>query len=495
MTEVPRAGDPRPYEGHEPGTYPRGVVAASVFFRARWVTATLIALAASLPFFGALWLAPRQGVTPLILLGFVLGPLAVGTCLAIWRPFATLVALYIGLAPVDFLLVNMGSGVTITRMIGLASLGALLVSIIIYGGNRRIPRSALAWLGAFAFMTASVVWAGDQSKSIERLMQTGLPITLLVLAALSRCDRLDVRVMVVAIVCGGLAVSIYGITHPSPPQPGLQGRLYLTNGTSSVEPNGLAFSLMPPLALVLAAALAPGPLARRLVGGAIAAVIIAAILMTESRGALLGLFAMLVWLVVRARQRLLVGAFVALAASVAIVQGGAWQRLFSESSSNAEGAGRLPIWQVGWEAFRQHWLIGSGYGTFSDAYNQVYLLVPHAFVTGWSREAHDIVVSSFVELGIFGGALVFYAWWRQFRELRAIPLTDPDAWLRVAAEVGIIGVFVTALFLDILVLKPAWVLPILIVAVSTLRHSEFGETEEPKKAPAEAVGPPATVTG
>ncbi|HYZ17737.1 MAG TPA: O-antigen ligase family protein, partial [Candidatus Acidoferrum sp.] len=395
------------------------------------------------------------------------------------RPFATLVALYIGLAPVDYLLVNSGSGVTITRLVGLGAIGALAASITINGGNRRIPRSALAWLLAFAYMIASVVWAGDQPKSIERLMQTGLPIVILALAALSRCDRFDVRMMILAVISGGLAVSVYSVLHPPPPQPtGVQGRMWLTNGTSSVEPNGLAFALMPPLALVLAAALSPGPLGRRLPCALIAALIIAAVLLTESRGGLLAMFAMFVWFMVRSRQRIVAATFVVVAGAIAIMYGGAWQRLFSEASNNAEGAGRLPIWQVGLEAFRQHWLIGNGYGTFSDAYNQVYLFVPHAFITGWSREAHDIVIASFVELGIFGGTLVFYAWWRQFRELRAIPLGDPDAWLRVAGEAGILGVFVTALFLDILVLKPAWVLPILIVAISTLRHSEFGETEE-----------------
>jgi O-antigen ligase len=473
------------------------VVTVSELFRVRWLAAALIVTAASLPFFGALALAPSRGATPLIMLGFIAGPLAIGTCLAIRRPFATLVALYLGLAPVDFLLIAAGGGVTLTRLIGLGAIGALLVSITIWGGNGRLPRSALAWLLAFAYMTASVVWAGDQSKSIERLVQTGLPIAILMLAATARCDRFDVRVMVFAIVAGGLAVSVYGLLHPLPPQPGVQGRMYLSNGTSSIDPNGLAFSLMPALALVLAAALTPGAITRRIGSALIAAVIIAAVLLTESRGGLLAMFAMFVWLMIRARQRLVAATFVALAAGIAILSGGAWHRLFSDASNNAEGAGRLPIWQVGLEAFRQHWLIGNGYGTFSDAYNQVYLFVPHAFVTGWSREAHDLIVSSFVELGIFGGALVFYAWWRQFRELRGIPLGDPDAWLRVAAETGILGVFVTALFLDVLVLKPAWVLPILIVAISTLRHSEFGETEERDDAdPAEQqITPLAPVAG
>jgi O-antigen ligase len=179
---------------------------------------------------------------------------------------------------------------------------------------------------------------------------------------------------------------------------------------------------------------------------------------------------------------------IAVAATATMIQGATWQRLFSHSSSNAEGAGRLPIWSVGVEAFRQHWLIGNGYGTFTDAFNQAYLFVPHAFFTGWSREAHNLVISSFVELGIFGGALVLYAWWCQFRELRAVPDDDNDAWLRLAMETGILGVFTTAIFLDILVLKPAWVLPILIVVLSKVLFREHAArtAREPSRVSARA---------
>jgi len=69
--------------------------------------------------------------------------------------------------------------------------------------------------------------------------------------------------------------------------------------------------------------------------------------------------------------------------------------------------------------WRVHWALGNGYGTFTDAYNQAYLTVPHTFHTGWAREAHNAGLASFVELGVFGGALVLYAWLCQFRLLRS----------------------------------------------------------------------------
>lgn len=445
----------------------RGVYRLGPGAKARWLP-VLVAAAMFIPFLAAVSLAPHRGVTPLLALGFIAGPLALGAWLACKRPLATLVALYIGLAPIDFLLVY-SSGVTISRLIGLLAIGTLLFMVTIRGSNLRLPRSALAWLIAFAFMAASLIWAGDQPKSIERLMQTGLPILIMTLAGLSRCDRTDVRAMLLAVVAGGTAVSLYAVMHPPPHAAAaagaLQNRLVVSNGNASIDPNGLAFSLMAPLAIALAATLSGDP-RRRAIAALIATIIIGAILLTESRGGLLGLGVMLVWLAIRSRERLIAGALIALAAAGSIIQGSAWERLFSNASSNIEGAGRLPIWRVGFEAFRQHWLIGNGYGTFTDAFDQVYLFVPHAFITGWSREAHNLVIASFVELGIFGGALVLLAWWCQFRELRNVPDEDDDAWLRLAMETGILGVFTTAMFLDILFLKPAWVLPILIVVIS-----------------------------
>jgi putative inorganic carbon (hco3(-)) transporter len=449
------------------------------------------------PFVAATFLAPQSGVTPLLGIGLIAGPIALGTWLACSRPLSTLVALYIGLAPIDFLLVY-SSGVTISRLIGFLAIGALVLTIIVRGPRLWLPRSVVAWLVAFVFIGATVIWAGDQPKSIDRLLQTAFPILIMTLAALSRCDRSDIRVMLFAVVAGATAISLYAVVNPPPSTAAaagaLQGRLVLSNGNTHVDPNGLAFSLMAPLAIVLALALSPGNVPRRVVAAPIAILIILAILLTESRGGLLGMGVMLIWFAVRSRNHLIAVGVIACAALASTIKNGAWERLFSNASSNVQGAGRLPVWRVGLEAFRHHWLIGNGYGTFSDAYNQEYLLVPHAFITGWSREAHSLLVSSFVELGIFGGALILFAWWCQFRELRSISQSSEDAWLRLAMEAGVLGVFTTSMFLDILVLKPAWVLPILIAVISSVLFRERSEKGAAERASA-ATSPvwPATV--
>jgi O-antigen ligase len=171
------------------------------------------------------------------------------------------------------------------------------------------------------------------------------------------------------------------------------------------------------------------------------------------------------WIAIRARRRIVAGIFVVAAIAISIMQGDVWQRFIGDET----GAGRSDIWKVGVAAFRQHWLAGSGIGTFPDAYNRVYLSVPHHFYINWSRPAHDLIVQSFTELGIIGGILVLSAWWLQFRELSCIGRADPDLWLRVGLEAATLGYFVAALFIDVLDIKQTWMIPILIAVVVNMR--------------------------
>jgi O-antigen ligase len=425
-----------------------------------------IMLAAAVPFVGAVALAPTQGIRPLLEIGLLVGPVAAGCWFALQRPVIALVTIFVGLAPVDFLLF-LGNGTSATRLIGFAAIGALVLGLCARGSSGRVPASVLAWLVAYVYMSASLIWAGDQPKAIDRLESTGLALLLVALVGVSKLDRVDLHALLVAVVGGGFGAAVYMLATQTHTSSEAVTRAYLTNGREAIDPNGVAFALMPSLAIVLGAALGRGPRVRRILGTALIPVFVFAILQTESRGGLIAATMMILWMAVRSRQRVVAGVILGLAGLLAFLNNGVFSRF-----NDAEGAGRTSIWKVGIEAFRNHWLFGNGYGTFSDAYNQAYLSVPHRFYTGWSREAHDLIISAFVELGIVGGSLVLYAFWRQFRELRAIPLDDPDVWLRLMAEGGILAVFVVAIFLDILPLKPAWVLPLLIAAVASVRARE-----------------------
>ena len=434
--------------------------------RFRWpVKALALAVCPVLAAMFALAFAPKLGVLPIFAVGFLCGPLALLAYAAWQRPLIVFVATYAALAPIDFMLRVGGSG-TAARFVALGAVAALCMSLVARGANRTVPRNVVAWLVLFAWMLATLVWSGDPAKSIERLNITGLSLIVFTLVSIVFADRWDLRAMMFAIVTSGVGVAVYALASQTHMRFNAS-RIELTGGGLTLNADALAFAFIPPLALAASGAVSSGSLLRRVPCGIAALVILTALVETQTRGGLLAVVAMTVWIGIRLRQPFTLAGLLALAVGFAATQPGFFARF-----SDTEGAGRATIWQIGLKAFQQHWMIGNGYGTFSDAYNQVYLLVPHHFYAGWSREAHNILISSFVELGVFGGGLLIYAWWCHFRQLKFVPRDDRDFWLRTAAEAGILATFVGALTAEVMDLKTMWILPMLIVLVSNVRGRE-----------------------
>ena len=420
-------------------------------------------------FVAAALAAPTMGVTPLFGLGFLLGPLVLGAWIVLQRPLMAPIALYAALAPLDNLL-NFGDGTTLTRLVALGAVTSLVLMCLHRGVMERIPRFVIAWVVALSWMIASTFWATDQQLAINKLLQIGLSIVILVLVALARSDRLDLYALAGTMVLASAALATYiVVVHPVGHAAVVNARVQVSNGRFSLDPNGLAAGLLPSVMFCIALVASRVEPWLRLSALALVPLISAAALETESRGAFVALGAGLVWIVVRSRQRLAAFGLLVGGIMLSIVQGGVWAR-FTEQDMT--GAGRTDIWLVGLQAFRDHWFLGSGIGTFPDAYNSAYLRVPHHFYIGWSRPAHDLLVQSFTELGIIGGAMVLFAFWRQFRELASIPSNDRDAWLAVGAEAATIGTVVAALFLDMLDIRSTWILPFLIALVSNVRVRE-----------------------
>jgi O-antigen ligase len=332
-----------------------------------------------------------------------------------------------------------------------------------------IPRFAMVWFLALTWMIASVLWASNQGMAIQKIEQIGLAVIVFELTALVRTTRFDLRVIVAAVIASSSAIAMYAIVvHPVGPRLGAD-RVVLRSASGSADPNGLAAAMILAFALCVAAATSNERMPYRIAGALLSILLFLAVLATGSRGGLLAALLVVLWTAVRARRRIFGAALAVAVAALSFTTGGdVWQRFIGDET----GAGRSDIWKVGVAAFQQHWLIGNGIGTFPDAYNSMYLSVPHHFYINWSRPAHDLLVQSFTELGIIGGILVLTAWGFQFRALASIGRDDPDRWLRVALEAATLGYFVAALFIDVLDLKQTWIIPILIAVVTNIRARE-----------------------
>lgn len=91
-------------------------------------------------------------------------------------------------------------------------------------------------------------------------------------------------------------------------------------------------------------------------------------------------------------------------------------------------------------------------------------------MAAWHRAPHNLLVGTAVELGIVGLALLFVAWYVQFRQLRDIPRGDEFYPMRIALEAAVIGTFIAALFLDVMIFKYVWLTFMLIALVRNAHY-------------------------
>ena len=203
------------------------------------------------------------------------------------------------------------------------------------------------------------------------------------------------------------------------------------------------------------------------------AILFVGIILSQSRGAVLAMAVILVYFFVRSRARLRLAAFtiLTLLSAVVLVPGTPLWSRFAEALSTG-GAGRTSIWRVGLMAFKSHWLFGAGYGNFADAYDQAFLQTPHQIWTEaeWHRASHSLLIGTSVELGLIGLALLLAAWASQFNMLRNIAPTEPEYPMRVALEAAVIGTFVAALFLDVMIFKYVWLIFMLMALVRNAHY-------------------------
>jgi O-antigen ligase len=90
------------------------------------------------------------------------------------------------------------------------------------------------------------------------------------------------------------------------------------------------------------------------------------------------------------------------------------------------------------------------------AYNRSLLEVFQPLFVGWNRASHNIWVGNGVELGIIGIALLLWGWYSQFRAVRTIAPDDPRYPMRLACEASVLGLFVAAMFADVMLTKYLW---------------------------------------
>ena len=413
---------------------------------------TFVALCGLLAAFAVVMLAGSK-TGAVLSVGLTVGPALLYVMIV--SPIAFPFSLYAVATPFDSILDLPAFG-TATKLIGILTAAGFLFYIIRTKKYCDPPRNLVLWVLLFLWMLASMFWAYDTDSS-QKLLPTAFELlALYIVAAMVPVTIKQLRIACGATAAGGIFAAAYGYHLYRSGIAEFKDRLWVHTDTSSWNPDHFANSLLLPIAICLICVLWSRNLLSRIAAGLGIGIMLITMVYTGARGAVVGLFALIVYLIWKDRHRIqlaVVGGILGIAAVIA--KGPAYLQRWQEAAQNG-GSGRVSIWHVAWHAFQQNWLYGAGFGNFPFAYDRAFIGVFQTFFADWHRASHNIIIGYGVELGIIGLVLLLLAWWGQFRMLRGIG-DDDERWpYRLGLEGATLALFFSGMFADIMSWKYLW---------------------------------------
>lgn len=390
-------------------------------------------------------------------------------------------------------------GVSLAKVAGALIVVAWLATV---STSRRGERNLFTAHPAFTYLVLaflgwsaiSVAWSESTGTALTSVMRYALNAFLLPIAYTAMRDRRDATRILAAFVVGAGIAAVSAVIAPPPPESAIYGRASGTVG----DPNELAAALL--VGLGIAAAFMVNrhiaPLLRALSGLA-AVLCLTGILVSLSRGGLLGAgCALLLAIVLGGRWR---GRVLAICGTLAVLAVGyfafvaslpAKQRVLDVSAEG--GTGRLDLWTVGLRMIEAHPLSGIGSGQFPVS-SVHYLLRPGliqngAFILSTPKVAHNTYLNIIAELGVVGGVLfigmiVFSLGCALVAIRRLVRARDERMEILVRGYVVSVGGYlVTLMFLSESTEKLFWILlalgPALLAVATSIERDARRQTFE-----------------
>jgi O-antigen ligase len=373
------------------------------------------------------------------------------------RPVLFPLCAYVFIVPFDTLL-QTGTG-TITKFLGVAS---AVVMVLVLTDRRRVigaPVVVGLWALYLAWNIASYMWSEVPMYRNELLIANIQLFAIFAIASMVRVRVREMWMLLGAALAGGTAFAAFGVwiyRNASSSVSGSAGdRLAIQmSGTSYVNSDHFSAALIMPIALALVGFLHFGGWRKAMFAAALL-VILAGVYVSGTRGSFIAIGAMWLFLLVSYRRPVQLAVIAAIGLLASIPFPNVWIRFFDPTQG--EAGGRYSIWAIAWDAFKHRPLLGIGADGFRIAYGESYLAAARGrLISHWWQDAHNVIVSNAVELGIIGLVLVLAAWFYQFRIARSIPRSSPLFGARLAIEAGTLGLFVNALSVDLMFYKYLW---------------------------------------
>ena len=386
----------------------------------------------------------------------------------VWRfPFVLPYGLYVVLVPFDDVLVIPGGG-TITRMLALGCIGALVV----YTARlRRIinpPAALYLFAGFYLWVVIETLRTPDFDEATKTLATFSLLLLFFAVGSLAPIRQSQLRFICGAVVLSGVIASAYGLymfhLHPELLAKSV-GRFTIDLNGRTLDPNGFADGLLAPFALALVSLLNARKPVKVLGMLLVTAFLFGAIVASQSREAWLAIIPLLGVLVWFSRHRL-VGLVSGMVAVVAVPLAFPWILERMTNGFQTGGAGRTSIWKVDLLAYLQHPILGWGTGSSIVAYDRNYLRIFQFYNAGWSRPPHNTALFLAVEFGVIGALLFVAGYVALFRPLAQIRRGDSLYDLRVGLTASLAALTVAAMFVDVSPHKDFW---LILAATAQLR--------------------------
>ena len=399
------------------------------------------------------------------LFAFALVPILV--YIALRNPILFPFAIYPLLIPVDPLLKTWGGiGSIYGRSIGIL----MILTMLLHAYRmRRLNAPPSCWYFWAAYMLWALLgwmWTPYPADVAEALGISGSLFALFTATALYPISPRDYTYARRAIVFAGLAMSAYGFYGF------LQGqrmagstRLALSIGTYQLDPNHYAAFFCIPIGILVARVYCTSG-RDRIIAGLLLVPMFANVLLTGSRGGLIASGVIFVYLGIRTRRFVLLGTVLAVGLAFTFVLPNVWSRFNDPTQGDASG--RADIWNTGIVAIETNGLIGTGFGSFVDEYDDNLHNSIQKMFAGDHRPAHSILIQTLVDLGLPGLIFLFAAWWSTARQNARVPRTSMYYSDAIGWESAIIGIFISALTIDLMLFKYPWLAFMMSVMLSNV---------------------------
>jgi O-antigen ligase len=386
----------------------------------------------------------------------------------LWPVEASLGA-FVFLIPFDPIAL-LGNGRTLTWFVGAATVAVLLAAGLTSGRLHRPPRSALWWVLFTSWGAITSFWALDSTLGTQRLPTVAALIGLYLIVTSFEITAKELRTVFILGIVGGVLASLYSsVTFYQGANYAGTMRASLIVGEREAPPNYFAACLLLPISMTLAGIIYSQQRFRKILYAAALAVMLLALFLITSRGAVLafGVLTFIYFLRIRRVRRILLPVAISLVLLVFVPN--PLSLRFQEAVSTG-GAGRVSIWIAGLDTLEHYWLIGAGMENFPVAYSQFAGSAP--VFKGSQTGSHNLYLKVSVEEGILGLLLLFAALASQFSEAHKIQKDSgsevPELTV-VPYEAACWAMLTVGVFMDSIWDKEFWICWILLAVVVRIR--------------------------